>query len=320
VTGEPAFILPAIPPFRLDLTVWALRRRPSNRTDCWDGQVYRRVLPAGPDLQPVLVAVEQVPGDAEAPRLQVTLSGPGAGGAAEHQVRTGLDHLLGLRVNLHPFYDLAGRDPVLGPLARRFRGVKPPRFPSLFEALVNAIANQQVSLDVGILLLNRLAETYGRGREIADRCNGEDAGPGAGAFPLPEDLAAATPDALRGLGFSYQKARALLALAEAAAGGQLSTDALAPLDNAQAVAYLRELRGTGRWSAEYALLRGLGRLDVFPGDDVGAAKRLQQWLGRPEKLAYDEVRRATARWQPYSGLVYFHLLLDSLHERGVLEP
>jgi DNA-3-methyladenine glycosylase II len=42
------------------------------------------------------------------------------------------------------------------------------------------------------------------------------------------------------------------------------------MTNREAIAYLSRIRGIGRWSAEYVLLRGLGRLDTFPGDDVGA--------------------------------------------------
>lgn len=41
-------VLEPASPFRLDLTVWALRRWPNNRVDRWDGRRYRRVLvPAG---------------------------------------------------------------------------------------------------------------------------------------------------------------------------------------------------------------------------------------------------------------------------------
>lgn len=84
------------------------------------------------------------------------------------------------------------------------------------------------------------------------------------------------------------------------------------LDNHAAVERLLELRGIGRWSAEYALLRGLGRLDVYPGDDVGARNNLRRWLGLCKPLDYEGVRRITNRWQPYAGLVYFHMLLDRL--------
>lgn len=63
-----SFALAPTPPFRLDLTVWALRRRPHNRMDRWDGRVYRRLLTlAG---QPVAVAVAQS-GPPDAPQLQV---------------------------------------------------------------------------------------------------------------------------------------------------------------------------------------------------------------------------------------------------------
>jgi hypothetical protein len=38
------FMLRPVPPFRLDLTVWALRRRRRNLIDRWDGTQYRRVV------------------------------------------------------------------------------------------------------------------------------------------------------------------------------------------------------------------------------------------------------------------------------------
>ena len=67
--------------------------------------------------------------------------------------------------------------------------------------------------------------------------------------------------------------------------------------------------GSKRWTAEYVLLRGLGRLDIYPGDDVGARNNLARFLGRRKPLDYQGVRRAVAGWQPYAGFIYFHLLL-----------
>ena len=51
------FELEPVSPFRLDLTVWTLRRRPDNVVDRWDGTTYRRVLPL--PAGPVEVAVTQ---------------------------------------------------------------------------------------------------------------------------------------------------------------------------------------------------------------------------------------------------------------------
>jgi DNA-3-methyladenine glycosylase II len=66
------------------------------------------------------------------------------------------------------------------------------------------------------------------------------------------------------------------------------------------------------------MLRGLGRLHVFPGDDVGARNKLERVLGASRRLDYDGVRGALACWQPYAGVPYFHLLLHSLSEAGLL--
>ena len=89
-------------------------------------------------------------------------------------------------------------------------------------------------------------------------------------------------------------------------------------DDQAAVARLLPLRGVGRWTAEYVLLRGLGRLRVFPGDDVGARNSLRRWLGLAEPPSYEEIRQLLLHWSAYQGLVYFHLLLGRLAGAGLL--
>jgi DNA-3-methyladenine glycosylase II len=218
--------------------------------------------------------------------------------------------MLGLRARLSKFYHLAATDRRLRLLANRFRGLKPPRFPALFEALANGIACQQVTLTQGIRLLNRLAATYGAA------INGSD----LHAFPQPSDLARLEPEELRRLKFTRQRAAALTELSDAIVERGLDLEGLAALDDEAALARLLQLRGVGRWTAEYALLRGLGRLHVFPGDDVGARNNLQRWLGLKKPLDYEGTRQLLAKWRPYAGFIYFHLLLDGLAEAGVLPP
>ncbi|HEU5399975.1 MAG TPA: hypothetical protein VFU86_01385 [Terriglobales bacterium] len=299
------FNIRPVPPFRLDLTAWALRRRARNIIDRWDGTTYRRVLVYG-DV-PMEAAVTQV-GSSEHPKLAVRIAGPKLTAETRIRIPQLLSRALGLRTNLQPFYALAAKDRHLAPLVEQFRGLKPPRFPSVFEAFVNAIACQQLSLTVGIELLDRLAT----------HCGSTISSPGAGqhAFPDAEDLLRLKAPTYRHLGFSYSKARSLLSLARDTVAGQFYPEQLQDLDNQSAVEEALKLRGVGRWTAEYVLLRGLGRLDTFPGDDVGARNRLALWLGRDEPLDYDGVKRAVKRWQPYAGLVYFHLLLAGLTESG----
>jgi DNA-3-methyladenine glycosylase II len=215
---------------------------------------------------------------------------------------------LGLRTDLQPFYALVANDRRLGPLVEQFRGLKPPRFLSVFEALVNATACQQLSLTVGIELLNRLAVQCGSA--ITTNAATQH------AFPSPEELLRVRAQTLRRLGFSYKKARSLLALSREIVAGQFNPEQMQALESKSAVEQMMRLRGVGRWTAEYVLLRGLGRLDTFPGDDVGARKRLALWLGRDGPLDYEGVKRAVRRWQPFAGLVYFHLLLAGLTQSG----
>jgi DNA-3-methyladenine glycosylase II len=221
-----------------------------------------------------------------------------------------LERVLGLRVDLGQFYQFVQHRRNLASLVNQFYGSKPPRFPSYFETLVNAIACQQVSLTVGILLLNRLAETYGPRLVVADGI--------FHAFPRPQDLAKVNIEDLRQLGFSRQKAAYVILLVQSIDRHQLNLPELEALDDEEAVARLCRLKGVGRWSAEYFLLRGLGRTHVFPGDDVGARNNLQRWLGLSNGLDYDGVQAALAGWKGYGGLIYFHLLLQSLTEKNVI--
>jgi DNA-3-methyladenine glycosylase II len=295
------FQIKPVPPFCLDLTVQALRRRAINAVDRWDGTTFRRALVV--DRRPLGIEVVQI-APSERPLLQVTVSGSSLPPSTRLVTMSALTRLLGVDRCLDDFYRAAAHDAGLGHLARLFRGLKPPRFPTLFEALVNAFACQQVSLSLGIQLLNRLAATCAHGGDVpGDRAYG---------FPSPADLAGRKVDELRALGFSRQKGQAILELASAVARRHVDLDELERLDDAAALARLRTLRGVGRWTAEYVLLRGLGRLHVFPGDDVGARNNLQRWLGLLEPLDYEEVQRTLAKWAPFQGLVYFHLLLRSL--------
>jgi DNA-3-methyladenine glycosylase II len=294
-------------PFRLDLTAWALRRRPHNAIDRWDESTYRRVVAI--EDGPVALSVTQE-GTPEAPRLSILMAGRRIDEPSEQLAQRALNGLLGLHVDLAPFAAMAASDPWLGPLAARMRGLKPPRFPTVFEALVNGVACQQLSLDVGIRLLNRL--TAERGRPVPEDPDGMR------GFPGPEELASAEPGEFKRLGFSYAKARAIVEAARAIAAGDLDLEGLEQLEDPAAIERLTSLRGIGRWTAEYVLLRGLGRLHVFPGDDVGAQNKLRRLFDIDTELDYDRVKRLVGRWYPYAGVVYFHLLLDSLSETRIV--
>jgi DNA-3-methyladenine glycosylase II len=303
-----SFVMEPVPPFSLELTVWTLRRRPDNEIDRWDGRVYSRIFLL--DSTPVRVSVSQE-GGRDQPRLQVTVAAEVTDPRVfQTEIAAILEWVFGLGKDFTDFYSLPDRDGRLRPLLEQFVGTRPPRFPTLFEALVNAIACQQLTLHLGIILLNRLARGHGMACKKGETV--------LHAFPRPEDLAALAPEDLRLLGFSRNKGLAIVSLAEGIVSGKIELEGLKELNDSEGVRSLSRLRGVGRWSAEYVLLRGLGRTNVFPGDDVGAQKSLQQFLGLDHKLDYQQIRRITSSWQPYAGLIYFHFLLSKLKKQGYL--
>lgn len=223
------------PPYRLDLVVRALRRRPDNPVDRWDGRAWSRTVAVGGTVCRWTVRQD---GPVEEPLLAARLElepplpagpAPGAQGAAPTGeatawARLALDRLLGLSVDLSDFQAFADRDRPLRELAARWRGFRPPRFPTLFEALLNAVACQQITLTQGIRRLGALAARFGR--------NGR-------ALPEPADLLGAPLPALRELGFSRQRAETLLRLAE---------HALAQVHPATYRRALQAMQGFDRWA------------------------------------------------------------------------
>lgn len=304
------FDLEPVVPFRLDLTAWALRRRPRNQIDVWDGVWYSRIL----DLEGVRLrlAVRQN-GSAQAPRLLVRFEG-GASRLSVEKLTRCVEWLLGTDFDLSAFYRLVCREPRLQGLIDGFWGLHPPRFPTLFEAAVNAICCQQLSLEVGLELMNRLA------RKAVPPEHRKTTSPLA--FPRPREVAALPMAELIEEGFSRHKASAVLALAQMLTEKPDSLDELFAVDDDSARKRLLALKGIGPWSADYILLRGLGRVGVLPSGDVAATKSLKRWLNIDHGATHSKSKGSQhfpASWQPFKGMIYFHLLIRNLAERGYVD-
>lgn len=302
---EKSLEISPVPPFSLKYTVWALKRSVANEVDSFKREVFSRIELI--DGKAVLLEVTQK-GSNEEPKLFVRALSKEPVEELEVKVEKRVQKLLGVYVELSRFYDLVKSDEQVFPLVRKFMGLKPPRFSTLFEALVNAVACQQVSLEVGLTLLSRLSRRFGKSFD----------GSSSHSFADPSRIVSAPISSIRELGFSFRKSVVIRELASFYLKGELDDESFEKMGNEQAFKALDAIPGIGRWSAEYALLRGLGRLEVFPADDVGAAKNLGSWLGIERKLSYEEVNKLTSKWGSYRGMIYFHLLLKKLSEEGVV--
>lgn len=292
----------------MDLTTWVLRRLSINTIDRFKDGEYRRAFVVGGQVAEISVSQPDSFGNG---RLSIRLTAERLSPSLKKTTYAVVDRLLGLDVDLTRFYRIAENDAKLGVLIERFKGVKPPRFPTVFEALVNAFACQQVSLNVGLRILNRLTENYGESLDLgrSEKLH---------AFPTPDRLASLNIQALRMLGLSNRKSEYIVETSKLISREKLELESIAEMGDEEAIEFLMQIRGVGRWTAEYVLLRGDGRLHIFPGDDAGAQNGLRRWLRIRRKLDYDGVREVVSQWQPYSGMLYFHLLLSKIEQTGYL--
>jgi DNA-3-methyladenine glycosylase II len=286
------FSLEPLRPFALGLTAARFARFPEvvNR---FEGGVYQRlILAAG---KPLLVRATQQDGPASA-TLQVEIFGASARGREARRAAVDLlERTLGIAVDVRAFYRALRGDPVLGPPIRAFRGLRAWGFGSLFEALVSALFAQQVNLSFAYDIRREICLAHGRRARIDGETHV--------AFPTPRRLASQSEAALRDFRLSGAKTQALLQLARAFRSGQLDEATLRGLCDEEVVKRLTELKGIGRWTAETALMRGLGRGDAFPAGDLGVTKYLAQGLlGRGEAATESDMRAFSERWRPHRTL------------------
>lgn len=285
-------LVPVSPPYDFALTASFFARFATEIVDRFTEGTYRRALWV--NGRAVTVRVRP-----QGRRLGVRLAGPRLTAGDVGAARRTVARMFGGGQDLGGFYRMARRDPVLSRTLPRLRGLRVACYASLFEALVIAILSQQVTIQFANTLKGRLVEAYGT------RVRGD--GEALWAFPRPQDLAGAKVADLRGMQLSTRKGEYVVDLARAFAGGGWDEAALAALDDEAFVARVASLRGLGRWSAEWALIRGLGRTDLLPADDVGVQRAISEGYFRGRRVTPRMVDRFGRRWRPYRSLAISYL-------------
>lgn len=169
--------------------------------------------------------------------------------------------------------------------------LKPKGRRSPFEALVHAVAHQQLNGTAATSILGRVKALY----------------PGR-RFPRPEDLVA-TPDArLRKAGLSRAKVAAVKDIAANTIAGVVPTSrAIARLSDAEILDRLTTLRGVGPWTVEMLLIFTLGRADVWPVTDYGVRKGFALAYGRRELPTPKELLEHGEKWRPHRTTAAWYL-------------
>jgi DNA-3-methyladenine glycosylase II len=153
--------------------------------------------------------------------------------------------------------------------------------PDVFQALVDAIISQQISVKAADAIMARVRVAMQDGKVT------------------PENLYPFDFDSLRALGLSPQKARYIRNLIEHIYEGQLQLEVLGKLDDEEVIRQLTAVKGIGRWTAEMCLIFTLGRPDVLPVDDLGFVEGVRGAYGLAERPTRKELLERGELWRPY---------------------
>ena len=157
-----------------------------------------------------------------------------------------------------------------------------------FWMLVRSILSQQISTAAARTVRERLVS-------LVELSSGSKR-------VTPASLLALSVDQLRGAGCSLHKAEYMLDLASKVEAGEVRLSTIGRLANEEVIETLVQVRGVGRWTAEMFLMFSLGRLDVFPVDDLGVRNAMLNLYGLEQPVSHDDFRTIAEKWQPYGSI------------------
>jgi AraC family transcriptional regulator of adaptative response / DNA-3-methyladenine glycosylase II len=294
--GSPNFTLSLPDDYLAAPTLRTWGRDPSSLTDRVDGNRITRAFRAAAGT--ALVEIELARGVA---RCRVESEGPVDASivrAAHRLARRTLGSIDGSGAPSEPatFEELVLRRRRTAPLVAKRRGLRIPLTADPFEALTWAVLGQQVNLAFAFTMRRNLLTLAGA---RAPR--------GMRAHPTPAELAALDPADLARLQLSRSKARYLVELARAVAGGELALDTLGDASAVRIEEALLARLGVGPWTAAYVMLRGYGLADCLPVGDAGLAQALQRFFALDARPDAATTRALMAPFAPFRSLATVHL-------------
>ena len=280
-------------PFHLPRTLQYLGRDPENRSELLIENRLTRFLPInGKQIRAEITLEEKA--------CEVRLFR--ACGAAEvlaiHQM---VRRLLGLNQPLEGFYQAVKEHPQFGPLTRSLKGVRIPQTPDLWEAMCWAIVGQQINLVFAYRLRNRLILM---GNQVEDL---QAVGKRPYRFPTPEQVLSIPDPLWKEAQFSRQKKAYLGNLARAFLEGPLGSLSLERDQAGAAEAAMISVKGIGRWSSAYGLMRGLGYMDALPVGDTGLRTALQRMFSLQNPPDMEKQEKLMEPFRPYRSLASYYL-------------
>ena len=238
-------------------------------------------------------------GNVENPRLKfVAYSETDFTNEIESSVVDRISFFLSLKDDLKEFYKIAENDECFKPAIKRFYGHKQVKFLTPFEIACWAILTQRVPMSFARKMKEQIVCNFG-GRIKVNGVNYT-------SFPEPAKLQALGTEKLLRLVPNKRKAEYLSAVVEAF--GKIEEQWLrnAPYD--EVLQWLTNIKGIGDWSANFVMVRGLGRMEnlAVVGQDV-ALDAAKIYKGKDQLMTDEEVCRIAEKYGIWMGYWAYYL-------------
>jgi len=291
------FLLYPEPPYDFDLSciVFGFEKP---MPELYESGVWRRALRLNSGRL-IPVALQSV-GTIEEPKIE-TQCFSAMSEAEKSELAAKLDRMFSFSEDLTALYAFMERDPILKDVKERLYGLKAGSMgATVFESIVKAILQQQISLRVSFWMTNRLVTNFGENVRVNGQVYFD--------FPTINALAEASLEEMRQCGLSRRKSEYIKGIAEKVLNGEFDPEGLKKLPNEEVIEELKRFRGLGKWSAELVLCTGLKRKDVIPADDLGVRRTVSKFYFDGEIISGDEVRRLTEKWGAFKRDIIFYLI------------
>ena len=245
------------------------------------GSAYTRTITDGAAPQTLSVSYDRV-----AASLQIAYSG---NASTRSLVEQRIKHLFKTDVSTGPIEIFLARDKWLSVFVARQPGLRVPGGWCAFEVAARAILGQQISVPAATTLMGRLVRVAGP--RLSEK---------AWLFPTPAQVLQSN---LNGLGVPGSRLETLKSLATF-----FAENCDLCLAQPDAKDRLLAIKGIGKWTAGYILMRTGKSHDHWPEGDLILRKALSKMKTKKKTMiAPAQMEQAFSRWSPYRGYATIHI-------------
>lgn len=174
--------------------------------------------------------------------------------------------------------ELCVKDPVLAKVIKKYPEPILTSKGDLFSTLIRSIVGQQISVLAADAIWGRFIALVG---EVS-----------------PEPILKPTPEMLKNCGLTSRKVEYIRGISETWTKEYVEID-WEVLSDDEVKRKLIALRGVGPWTAEMILMFSLLRPDIFPIDDIGAIRAIENIYNGGEVMSKEALLDQADKWAPW---------------------